>query len=53
MMLLETKTQTLEAMAVSFINLSLIIFSVTFNLFYFMNSHDGLVDLISNTLFII
>ncbi|CAF2072788.1 unnamed protein product [Brassica napus] len=53
MMLLETKTQTLEAMAVIFINISLIIFSATFNLFYFMNLHDGLVDLISNTLFII
>ncbi|CAN7041073.1 unnamed protein product [Brassica rapa subsp. trilocularis] len=35
MMLLETKTQTLEAMAVIFINISLIIFSVTFSLFYF------------------
>ncbi|CAN6846305.1 unnamed protein product [Brassica oleracea] len=50
MMMLETKTQTLEAMAVIFINISLI---TTFNLFYFMNLHDGLVDLISNTLFII
>ncbi|KAH0938505.1 LOW QUALITY PROTEIN: hypothetical protein HID58_005966 [Brassica napus] len=39
-----TKTQTLEAMAVIFIN---IIY------FIFMNLHDGLVDLISNTLFII
>ncbi|KAH0858776.1 hypothetical protein HID58_087037 [Brassica napus] len=43
MMLLETKTPTLEAMAVIFINISLIIFSATFNLFYFMNLHDGLV----------